>query len=273
MNSEIKQPLSLIHRGKGEGKDYAWGKDHIFVKLSKAETGGALTLIQDNLKKGFNLGLHLHHKHTEIFYILDGEVDFIVSGQAIKAKTGSVIYIPEGTPHAASSSTGSQMLMFYTPGGFDEMLSEIENAPWFKRYNPFSAAKRNKKYDMNNLSGDEVSSSMKSRMLYLEPGEGSSFEDANGTRVIKLNSTQTKGLATVQEQTLNPGVELELENLNSGQFDILYVLHGEMEYVANNQTEVAKTGSTIYFPSGKKAKIKALNGVKLLSFRLLEDKR
>ena len=39
----------------GEGKNYEWGKDHIFVKLSSGETGGLATVIEDNLKPGFKL--------------------------------------------------------------------------------------------------------------------------------------------------------------------------------------------------------------------------
>jgi len=268
MTTESK--LKPIYRSKGKGKDYAWGKDHIFVKLSNAETGGALTLIQDNLKKGFNLGLHLHHKHTEIFYILQGEVDFTVAGRAIKATTGAVIYIPEGTPHAAKSSTGAQMLMFYIPGGFDNMLSEIENASWLKRYSPFASARRNKKYDMNKLKG-EISTTQASRMRYLEPGKGLISEEDTGSSVLKLSSTDTNGLATVFEQNLKSGAEREVQQTQDGQSEILYVLEGKVEFVIDDKLNEAESGSTIYFPTGTSATVKSSNGAKLLVFRMLGD--
>ena len=131
----------------GEGKNYEWGQDHIFVKLSSAETGGLATVIEDNLKPGFKLGRHLHRKHTEIFYILDGEVEFTVGDKSFNATVGAVIYIPPGTPHAVKSTKGGKMLMFYTPGGFDEMLTEISEASLFQRFNPLANARRNEKYD------------------------------------------------------------------------------------------------------------------------------
>ena len=131
----------------GEGKNYEWGQDHIFVKLSSAETGGLATVIEDNLKPGFKLGRHLHRKHTEIFYILDGEVEFTVGDKSFMATAGAVIYLPPGTPHAVKSPKGGKMLMFYTPGGFDEMLTEISEASLFQRFNPLANARRNEKYD------------------------------------------------------------------------------------------------------------------------------
>ena len=131
----------------GEGKNYEWGQDHIFVKLSSAETGGLATVIEDNLKPGFKLGRHLHRKHTEIFYILGGEVEFTIGDKSYTATAGAVIYLPPGTPHAVKSTKGGKMLMFYTPGGFDEMLSEISEASLFQRFNPLANARRNEKYD------------------------------------------------------------------------------------------------------------------------------
>lgn len=131
----------------GEGKNYEWGKDHLFVKLSNAQTGGLCTLIEDNLKPGFDLGLHMHRKHTEIFYILDGEVEFTVGDKSVTATRGAVIYVPHGTPHAVKSAKGGKMLMFYTPGGFDEMLVEISEASLIQRINPMAKARLNEKYD------------------------------------------------------------------------------------------------------------------------------
>jgi hypothetical protein len=53
----------------GGGTNYDWTKDHTFVKVSAADTGGAYTLMEDNLKREFSLGLHLHRQHAETFYI------------------------------------------------------------------------------------------------------------------------------------------------------------------------------------------------------------
>ena len=66
--------------GPGEGPNYDWENDHTFVKVSGQDTGGAYTLMEDNLKASFALGLHRHDSHAETFYFLEGEVDFYVDG-------------------------------------------------------------------------------------------------------------------------------------------------------------------------------------------------
>ena len=48
----------------GGGSDHDWSADHIFVKVSAADTGGQYTLVEDNLKANFALGLHMHRYLT-----------------------------------------------------------------------------------------------------------------------------------------------------------------------------------------------------------------
>gem|GEM_PF-1710989 len=223
----INKPL---HRAQGEGKDYEWGKDHIFVKLSSAETGGVLTLIQDNLKPGFDLGLHLHRTHTEIFYILDGEVEFTIGEKPVTARAGSVVYLPAGMPHAATSSTGGKMLMFYTPGGFDEMLAEIERASWFERLNPFAGARRAEKYDNHKVSNGAQADPDGPSPRYLAPGKGLPTKGQATNSILKLSSVDTAGLATLTEDILSPG-DKRAPRLQSNQSLIVYILDGTVELV------------------------------------------
>lgn len=252
-----------IHRKSWEGQQYEWGKDHIFVKLSSAETGGALTLIQDNLKLGFNLGRHLHRKHSEIFYILDGEIDFLLGERPLTATAGSVVYVPEGTAHAAKSSKGGRMLMFYTPGGFDEMLTEIDNASWLQRVNPFVSARRNAKYDIREVHDGERVNKIGPMPRYLAPKEGAKRSSGS---TMKLSSSETKGLGVLTEQTL-PREGEYTPQLQSKQSEILYILVGDVEFAIDGRQISATAGSTIYFPPGTESLIKAVTNVKLLVFR------
>lgn len=51
---------------KGEGKNYPWSKDHVFVKTHAAQTQGRVTLVEDTLKEGFFLKRHHHKKMVEV---------------------------------------------------------------------------------------------------------------------------------------------------------------------------------------------------------------
>lgn len=111
----------------GAGRSFDWMNDNMFVKLTSEDTGGLCTVIEDNIKPGFLLGLHLHRHHTEIFYILEGEIEFTVGDQHLLATPGTTIYIPPNTPHAAKSDKPGKMLMLYTPAGFEGALIEYSN--------------------------------------------------------------------------------------------------------------------------------------------------
>ncbi len=51
----------------GQGQDYDWAKDHIFVKSALDWTDGRVTVVEDMLKSGFYLARHHHRVMTEIF--------------------------------------------------------------------------------------------------------------------------------------------------------------------------------------------------------------
>ncbi|MEM9144688.1 MAG: cupin domain-containing protein [Pseudomonadota bacterium] len=116
---------SLLARG--EGPNYEWSADHTFVKVSAADTGGAYTLMEDNLKANFRLGLHLHKTHAETFYILEGAVDFLVDGDWMRLEAGDTLHIPPGVPHGCqvADETRARMLMIFQPAGFDLYLEAL----------------------------------------------------------------------------------------------------------------------------------------------------
>ncbi len=112
------------------GVNYEWSADHTFVKVSAQDTGGQYTLMEDNLKANFALGLHMHRYHAETFYILEGSVDFYVDGDWMTAESGTCLHVPPGVPHACIMAKGceaARMLMIYQPSGFDQFLAEMAN--------------------------------------------------------------------------------------------------------------------------------------------------
>jgi len=71
--------------------------------------------MEDNLKLGFALGLHLHRQHAETFYILEGDVDFYLDGDWLTAPPGSTVHIPPGLAHAVVLPEGKigRLLMIF----------------------------------------------------------------------------------------------------------------------------------------------------------------
>jgi quercetin dioxygenase-like cupin family protein len=139
----------------GGGPNYDWTRDHTFVKVSTADTGGAFALMEDNLKLGFALGMHLHRQHAETFYILDGEVHFWIDGDWMAAAPGTCVHIPPGVPHAVDLPPGriGRMLMIYQPSGFDQYLAELKTMTEQQLADEKLMERLDVKHDIINLGG------------------------------------------------------------------------------------------------------------------------
>ena len=110
---------------KGGGKDYDYSQDHCFVKLASKETAGQLSMVEDVLKPGFKLARHHHKRMTEVFYILDGEVDLIFDGETVTLAPGDTLTVPPNVWHAAECKNGGRMLTIFKDGRFDEYLERL----------------------------------------------------------------------------------------------------------------------------------------------------
>ena len=109
----------------GEGENYNYSQDHCFVKLSSRNTNGELSFVEDKLKPGFFLGRHHHKIMTEVFYILEGEVELIFDDESIVCRSGDTITVPPNVWHAARCEKGGKMLTLFKNGQFDLYLERL----------------------------------------------------------------------------------------------------------------------------------------------------
>lgn len=109
----------------GEGENYNYSQDHCFVKLSSRDTNGQLCLIEDTLKPGFHLKRHHHKIMTEIFYMLEGQMQLIFDDEIIILKEGDTITVFPQVWHEAICKEGGKMLTIFKDGQFDVFLEEL----------------------------------------------------------------------------------------------------------------------------------------------------
>lgn len=115
----------------GHGENYNYSQDHCFIKLSSRHTNGELSFVEDTLKPGFYLGRHHHKIMTEVFYILEGEVELIFDDETVIGKPGDTITVPPNVWHAAKCEKGGKMLTIFKNGQFDlylEKLSQLSDS-------------------------------------------------------------------------------------------------------------------------------------------------
>ena len=109
----------------GQGTSYDWSKDHVLVKSTLDLSDGRLTLVEDRLKPGFFLARHHHKKMIEIFYVLDGVVEFAFDDETVVAERGTTLNVPADVWHEVKSPAGARLLTIFSPGGFDRYLEEL----------------------------------------------------------------------------------------------------------------------------------------------------
>jgi quercetin dioxygenase-like cupin family protein len=79
------------------------------------------------LPAGFSTGLHVHRVQEETFYVLEGECEWQVDGQLVRAGPGTYLFIPPGVPHniANASDKPARMLMTVSPPGHEHYFEEL----------------------------------------------------------------------------------------------------------------------------------------------------
>lgn len=110
---------------KGEGENYNYSQDHCFVKVSSHTTNGELSMVEDSLKPGFYLARHHHKIMTEVFYMLEGEMELIFDDESITLRPGDTITVPPNVWHAARCEKGGKMLTIFKNGQFDLFLKKL----------------------------------------------------------------------------------------------------------------------------------------------------
>jgi quercetin dioxygenase-like cupin family protein len=74
---------------------------------------------------------HVHRRHVESFYVLEGEMTFTAGGRELQAPAGAWVQIPPGTPHTfAFTGPGEvRFLSLHTPScGYGAFLRNLHEA-------------------------------------------------------------------------------------------------------------------------------------------------
>lgn len=122
------QPYAL---GPGEGRVIDLGDFGVTVKASASETGGVVSVLENEEPPGFGPPLHVHHDCAEAFYVLEGEYVMNLEDREFVCPAGSFIFIPQGARHGFRvGRVASRKLNFYFPasmiGYFDDLATALQ---------------------------------------------------------------------------------------------------------------------------------------------------
>ena len=98
------------------------------LRATAATTGGAFGLVEGHsMAPGFESPYHVHSNEDEAFYVLEGEIAFIVDGKWMVGGPGTYAFGPRNIPHGFKvvSDTPARLLLLASPGGFEGFVSEL----------------------------------------------------------------------------------------------------------------------------------------------------
>ena len=117
--------------GPGEGRVIDLGDFGVTVKASEEDTGGVVSVIENEEPPGFGPPIHVHHDCAEAFYVLEGEYFMSLEDREFVCPAGSFIFIPQGVRHGFRvGDVASRKLNLYFPpsmiGYFDELAQALQ---------------------------------------------------------------------------------------------------------------------------------------------------
>ena len=104
-----------------------WWTDILWVILATGEdTGGRYSLMYELLPKGSGPGPHKHTWSDETYYMLDGEIAFLIGDEIKTARKGDFVVVPRDTRHAFRvDSETAAFLNGYTPASLELAVTEL----------------------------------------------------------------------------------------------------------------------------------------------------
>ena len=114
-------------RNPAEGRTIAVVGDVYRFLATGDDTNGKYAMWEAIVPPGGGPPPHVHSREEEGFYILEGEITFMIGEQRVVATAGMFANMPVGTPHSFKneSSKPAKMLISVAPAGLEQMFFEV----------------------------------------------------------------------------------------------------------------------------------------------------
>ncbi len=117
----------LHYRGHPHMKSsHHWNDTSYRIILNSADTNGAMSVIHGVAGPMNGPAEHVHEFEDEIFIVLEGEIEFEVSGMRFLRGPLGTAFIPRGQPHSfRTGPEGARAITVLTPGGFEGFFADM----------------------------------------------------------------------------------------------------------------------------------------------------
>ena len=113
----------------GKGRVVSFGDaGEATLKVVGRESGGTMSAYEFVIPpETAGPPLHLHRNWDEAFYVLEGEMTFLIDGRTSTVPAGSFVFIPRGILHTFwnEGTVPAKQLTVFTPAGIEEYFEEV----------------------------------------------------------------------------------------------------------------------------------------------------
>lgn len=97
------------------------------IRIHGRDTNGTLSVVQSRDLPGQGPPPHVHRAEDETFQVLEGEYEFLVAGETLRAPVGTTLFAPRDVPHTyrCVSETPGLLMCAITPSGFEGFFEEV----------------------------------------------------------------------------------------------------------------------------------------------------
>ncbi|QMU30605.1 cupin domain-containing protein [Adhaeribacter radiodurans] len=121
--------MNIINTGNEQGQSISVVGDTYRILISGEQTGGNYAVIDMLVvPPGGGPGPHAHKDMQEMFYVVEGEIDFKMQSGSYTAKKGAFVNIPlGGAVHSFKNKTDTvaHLLCTVVPAGLESFFKEI----------------------------------------------------------------------------------------------------------------------------------------------------
>jgi quercetin dioxygenase-like cupin family protein len=113
------------------------------------------SMFEWTIPPGFSTGLHVHRVQEETFFVLEGECDWQVGSERVRATPGTFLFLPPGVPHNIGNASDkiARVLMTVSPPGHERYFEELaETVARGGAADPATIAELRARYDTDQLS-------------------------------------------------------------------------------------------------------------------------
>jgi quercetin dioxygenase-like cupin family protein len=114
--------------GPGEGRPVTVGPNQLTVKVGPESGARLVGLFESEMPPGGGFPFaHAHDSYEEVFYVLDGVVEYRLGDEWATAPAGSTVFVPPGVVHAFRNSGPlvARHLVVHAPVEALAMIEEV----------------------------------------------------------------------------------------------------------------------------------------------------